>query len=331
MTMQAHAFARAGLVGNPSDGYFGKTISFIIRNFRATVTLEESDHFEIVPTLSDLCVHDDVASFLRDQKLFGYHGGLRLLKASVKKFVECCEQNQKPIDPTAKFKLSYTSDIPRLVGLSGSSALVIATLRALMQFFNVSISPVKLATLALDVESDLGITAGLQDRVIQSYEGIVYMDFDRQHVEQFGYGKYEPIHPSPMPPLYVAFDADRAEISDVPHRNLRQLWMQNDPTVLDAINQLASITDRVKIALDRSDWIELGKCIDENYGVRQRIMNIAPENHRMVTTARSVGCSAHFSGSGGAICGLCDESHWNELKRAMTTIGCTLIRPTVFE
>ena len=35
MIIAAHAYARAGLVGNPSDGYFGKTISFIIRNFAA--------------------------------------------------------------------------------------------------------------------------------------------------------------------------------------------------------------------------------------------------------------------------------------------------------
>ena len=50
MIITAHAYARAGLVGNPSDGYFGKTISFTIRNFRASVHLWESHHFEIKPT-----------------------------------------------------------------------------------------------------------------------------------------------------------------------------------------------------------------------------------------------------------------------------------------
>ena len=39
MIITAQAHARAGLVGNPSDGYFGKTISFVIRNFNATVRL----------------------------------------------------------------------------------------------------------------------------------------------------------------------------------------------------------------------------------------------------------------------------------------------------
>ena len=74
MIITAHAHARAGLVGNPSDGYFGKTISFIIRNYKATVHLWESPHFEIVPTHGDLARFDSVNAFLRDQRLHGYDG-----------------------------------------------------------------------------------------------------------------------------------------------------------------------------------------------------------------------------------------------------------------
>ncbi len=35
--------ARIGLVGNPSDGFFGKTISLSIANYWAEVSIEESD------------------------------------------------------------------------------------------------------------------------------------------------------------------------------------------------------------------------------------------------------------------------------------------------
>ena len=42
----------------------------------------------------------------------------------------------------------------------------------------------------LDVEmSELFIQAGLQDRVIQVYEGLVYMDFSKSLMEERGYGK----------------------------------------------------------------------------------------------------------------------------------------------
>ena len=39
--VRTHACARAGLLGNPSDGYFGKTIALPVRNFRASVVLYE--------------------------------------------------------------------------------------------------------------------------------------------------------------------------------------------------------------------------------------------------------------------------------------------------
>ena len=41
--IRKRAYARAGLVGNPSDGYSGKTISLIVRNFWAEVVLYEWD------------------------------------------------------------------------------------------------------------------------------------------------------------------------------------------------------------------------------------------------------------------------------------------------
>ena len=39
ISIRKRAYARAGLVGNPSDGYFGKTLSVIVRNFWAETTL----------------------------------------------------------------------------------------------------------------------------------------------------------------------------------------------------------------------------------------------------------------------------------------------------
>src|ERR1700712_5614170 len=216
MIITAHAYARAGLVGNPSDGYFGKTISFIIRNFRATVRLWESPHFEILPGSGDLAHFDSVAAFLRDQKLHGYYGGMRLVKAALKRFHDYCASNDIAINTDRSFTLSYTSDIPRLVGLAGSSAIITATLRALLKFYNVEIPVNLLPALILSIEKEeLGISAGLQDRVIQSYEGMVYMDFDRKLIESRGYGEYVPLKPPVMPPLYMAFDPDRAEVSDV--------------------------------------------------------------------------------------------------------------------
>ena len=96
------------------------------------------------------------------------------------------------IEPHSRrnFTLSYDTNIPRQVGLAGSSAIVTATLNCLMKFFNLNDNDLpkpKRASFILNVEStELFIQAGLQDRVIQVYEGLVYMDFDDKLFEKQG-------------------------------------------------------------------------------------------------------------------------------------------------
>jgi glucuronokinase len=331
MIYVANAYARAGLVGNPSDGYFGKTLSCIIRNFKATVKLWESPHFEIVPTHGDLTKFDTVEGFIRDIRLHGYYGGMRLIKAAVKRFHDYCRQNQRELH-RRNFTVEFETDIPRLVGLSGSSAIVVATLRALMEFYEVQIPNFMLPTLALSVEKDeLNIAAGMQDRVIQTYEGFVFMDFDRKLMEGRGYGEYEELRPAKMPPLYLAYDPDRAEISDVPHRNLRALFNGGDKTVIAAMATYRELTDRGREALMSGNWDELHEIMNANFDLRRTIMNIAPENLRMVEAARNVGASAKFAGSGGAIIGLYHSARqYQELVDALAAIRCNVLRPLIY-
>jgi glucuronokinase len=332
MIITTHAYARAGLVGNPSDGYFGKTISFSIRNFKATVHLWESPHFEIVPGEGDFARFDTVTSFLRDVRLHGYYGGMRLVKAIVRKFHDFCSAQGRELHER-NFTIAFQTDIPRLVGMSGSSAIVTATLRALMAFYEVDIPKHLMPGLILSAEKDeLQISAGLQDRVIQTYEGIVHMDFDRKLLEGRGYGEYTPLRPAKLPPLYVAYDPARAEVSDIPHRNLRALFEKGDPTVVGAMQEYRTLTDRGRDALMAGDWQALHDVVNANYEIRRRIMSIAPENHRMVEVARSVGASAHFCGSGGSVCGLYHGARqYQDLVDALSAIRCTVLRPLIFE
>jgi glucuronokinase len=332
MIITEHAFARSALVGNPSDGYFGKTISFVIRNFKATVRLWESPHFEIVPSHGDFSKFDTIESFVRDIRLHGYYGGMRLIKAAVKRFHDYFRAQDVELHG-GNFTIEFETDIPRLVGLSGSSAIVTATVRALLRFYGVQVPKPYLPTLILSVEKDeLGISAGLQDRVIQVYEGMVYMDFDRALIESRGFGDYQELHPPKMPPLYVAYDPRRAEVSDVPHRNLRALYEGGDRTVLQTMQKFRRLTDRGRAALQAGDWDELHRVTDENFELRRAIMNIAPENLRMVETARAAGASAHFSGSGGAITGIYHGGRqYQELVDSLSAIGCTVLHPLIFQ
>ena len=331
-TIITRAHARAGLVGNPSDGYFGKTISFIIRDYAVTLTLTPGDTFEILPSPADVAKYDGVGAFLRETKLMGYYGATRLIKAAVVRFHKFWADQDKPLDESRGFTISFDTNVPRLVGMSGSSAIVVATLRALEKFYGVVVPTERMPTLALEVETkELDIAAGLQDRVIQTYEGMMYMDFDRALVERTGGGRYEPIRPRDDPPIYVAFDAGRAEVSGIAHRSLRAAWEAGERDVVNAMAELRDLTDRGKAALEAGDWGELHAVTNANFDVRRRIMPIAPENLRMVETARSTGASAKFAGSGGTIVGVHrDDAGYARLAEELGKIGCTTFKPAIF-
>jgi len=59
--------------------------------------------------------------------------------------------------------------------------------------------------LILDAEKELGIVAGLQDRVAQVYGGLVYMDFSQEHMDKLGHGIYRPLDVNLLPPLYLIY------------------------------------------------------------------------------------------------------------------------------
>ena len=69
-------------------------------------------------------------------KLHGYYGGIRLIKATIKRFVEYCDRQGVPLHDR-NFSVRYVTNIPRQVGLAGSSAIIVATLRCLMEFYGV--------------------------------------------------------------------------------------------------------------------------------------------------------------------------------------------------
>ena len=81
LLLRKRGYARAGLVGNPSDGYHGKTISLCVRNFWAEVVLYEWEDVDIIWTDQDQHRFRSVHELVRDVKLHGYYGGVRLIKA----------------------------------------------------------------------------------------------------------------------------------------------------------------------------------------------------------------------------------------------------------
>jgi glucuronokinase len=330
MIIETRAYARAGLLGNPSDGYFGKTISIIVRNFGASVSLYETPELRIEEMEVDQNSFRNVYHMVDAVKLTGYYGGTRLIKAAIKKFVEYCEANNIRLS-NKNFTIRYRSSIPRQVGLAGSSAIVTATMKALMQFYEVNIPKHILPTIILKAETEeLGINAGLQDRVIQTYEGCVFMDFEKKHLQKNDFGKYEPLDANLLPKLYLAYKVELGKVSGTVLNNIREKYDKGDTLVIDTLAQLAQLAEEGKTAILQNDHLKLNTLIDQNFDLRCKIMNISESNMELVQTARNCGASAKFSGSGGAIIGMYhDDEMLQRLIINLQKINARVIKPII--
>ena len=328
--IQTQAFARAALVGNPSDGYFGKTISFTMRDFSARVVLYDWPTLEILPGEEDHVRFDSLGELAADVRSNGYYGALRLVKASLKKFHDYCVQHEVAL-PDRNFSIRYETNIPRGVGLAGSSAIIVATFRALMQFYDVSIPNEVLPNWILATErEELKIMGGLQDRVAQVYGGVVFMDFDQAKLEVDGHGVYEPIDPQLLPPVYLAYQAELGEVSDIVHNDLRERWDRGDRIVHETMRELGALAARARECIMQGRHAELSELIDANFECRRRIVPIREDHGRMVEIARSCGASAHFAGSGGTIVGTyADQSTFTRLQSELGAMGCRVLQPKI--
>ncbi|XP_027922389.1 glucuronokinase 1-like [Vigna unguiculata] len=305
------AYARVGLLGNPSDVYYGKTISFSLANFSATVTLRPSPELVIQPhPVHDLVHFSSLPQLVTRLNSEGYYGGVRLLMAVCKVFYAYCRDNAIELSDE-NFTLSYDTDIPRQAGLSGSSGIVCAALNCLLDFFNVrELVKVEIRpNLVLAAEKELGIVAGLQDRVAQVYGGLVYMDFSKENMEELGHGIYIPMDLCLLPPLYLIYAENPSDSGKV-HSKVRQRWLDGDEFIVSSMEEVANIAKEGKTALEEKDYSKFATLMNRNFDLRRSMFGdeaLGGLNIRMVEVARKVGAASKFTGSGGAVVAFCPE------------------------
>jgi glucuronokinase len=280
------ASARAALAGNPSDGYGGAVIAVTLDQFQARAT----------------------ARFAGAR---GATADSELVSATIRRFA------RDHCSDALGCAVEWDTAVPRGVGLGGSSAIVIATLRALCELHGVTLERAELATLALAVErEELGIAAGLQDRVAQSYGGLTFMDFGPD-------GGYEPLDVALLPPLVVAWRGDTSADSGIVHSDLRSRFDAGEEVVRRAMTRLAALAREARAALAVGDRAAFAASVDASFDARAQMMELDDRHVAMIERARACGAGANYTGSGGAIAAVCrDESHRAEVTAALREIGC---------
>lgn len=320
----AVAHARVGLLGNPSDGYGGKALAFSLGNFDARVTLEPAEAFLIEAGDRFEARRPNIAQawFPLDQP--DTSDASRLIHASLRRLrLRFPELEQLPEDdPRLRMRVRCETDIPREVGLAGSSAIVIACLRAFLAWFERALSDDEIAQLALAAEvAELGIAAGPMDRIIQCHEGFMWMDFGTP-------GGLGQLPLEWLPPMFVAWDPQCGEASGVVHSDVRARFERGDADVREAMAVFPQLVDAGIACLEREDHAGFAKLVDRNFDTRASIWTLTPRYRALVAIGRAGGHAVKQTGSGGAVVGvLRNATDFLEVERAYREAGYCAIRP----
>ena len=290
---RGRAYARTALAGNPSDAYGGRTLAVGVLDFAATAEVEPARALRIE-------VGDGDASGIEP-----------LVRAALTRFAAATGHDVAPA-------VSVRTTVPRQVGLAGSSAIVIAVLRALATACAVELDGDTLAREALAAETEeLGIAAGPQDRLVQARGGLLYMDFAT--------GGLEVLSPSLLPPLFIAHRLERGEPSGTVHRALRRRFEAGEPDVLAAMRALAETASAAREALVAGDRDAFARCLDVSLDLRAGIVELDPRDRRGADIARAHGASVNYTGSGGAVVGVLPEPESDALARDLAAAGWALV------
>ena len=295
-TFQASAPGRCGIVGNPSDIYGGVVVSCSLP-VRATCRL----------TLGQTNGRPD---------------DTRLWDAAMIRF-----PIQEPVD------VHWQTDVPRSSGLSGSTALLAATLacvRATRGEANPLEDRTAFTELLRDIErNDANIVCGYQDAYMIVFGGLQRVDLAGKHPTQGGPpATLTPID-APLPFLLITTGVER--LSGSVHGPMVQRWVNGEKQVVDAMQRIGELGREGANALAKHDWETLARAMTENHQLVADLGGSGEPIDDLIHACKKHGAKAAKlagAGLGGTVIALAEDP--DELENRLKAEGyAKFLRPAI--
>ncbi len=301
LRVQASAPGRCGILGNPSDIYGGKVLSCSVP-VRARCCLEISDQDQLP----------------EDRRLWD---------AALARF-----PLRHPV------KVTWETDVPRSSGLSGSTALLAATLACVLALdherpdLDDSLKKIVFTELLRDIERhEARVMCGYQDAYMIVHGGIHLMDFAGKHPVDTGPPATLQALEVPLPFILITTGVER--LSGAVHGPMSERWMKGEREVVDAIEKISQLAEPGAKALAAGDLETLAGLMAENQRLIASVGGSGESVDALIGHCLSHGARAAKlagAGMGGTVIALTEDA--TELERALRGVGYKrFITPAVAE
>lgn len=287
---------RLGLAGGGTDlntycdkygGYvLNATISLYVH-----ATLEERNDGKIVFEALDI---GECVSYASEQAL-PIDGHMDLFKGIYNRIVK--DFSHMPLS----FKLTTYSDVPSGSGLGGSSTLVVAIIKAFVEWLKLPLGEYDIAHLAFEIErEDIGIIGGAQDQYAATFGGFNFIEFydnKRVIVNPLRVKNWIIDELEESIVLYYTDITRQASVIESEKKRLAE-----EGKALEAMHEVKEDAVRMKEALLKGDIQSFSRILGKSWEAKKRVSNVVSNNEidRIYDLAIEHGAySGKVSGAGG--------------------------------
>lgn len=204
--------------------------------------------------------------------------------------------------PAQGFLLETNSESPAGAGISGSSALMIATTGALASFTNRKLSLEQMRVIAQNVEvQTILVPTGSQDYYPALYGGVNAIHFNPDGIVREGIA----VAPEEIESRFVLAYTGAPRKSGINNWEVFKSRINGDKRVLRNFDQIVRIAGEMRSALIHSDWDSVARLLRQEWKFRRTNAPgiTTPLIDKLVAAAaRSGGLAAKACGAGGGGC-----------------------------
>ena len=200
------------------------------------------------------------------------------------------------------FTIETNSESPAGAGISGSSALMVATVAALARYTGRHLDREQIRQIAQNVEAQLiKVPTGCQDYYPALYGGVnaIHLDVDAIHRQSIA------VAPEDIESRFVLVYTGAPRQSGINNWEVFKAHINGDKRVFRNFQQIGEIARAMHAALESGDWSEVGRLLGEEWRLRRTNAPgiTTPLIDRLIAAAKRKGAvAAKVCGAGGGGC-----------------------------